>query len=190
LVQGNPDNYENTALHMAAIHDHAAICKSLLAAGANKDAKTKPYGYTPLHHAVAHGKSVPIINILLAAGADVNAIETEGGETPLHKAAKKGFVAGCEALLAAGANTEVADGRDYNPPIVAGHDLRGSKYDGRTALHVAADCGHTAVCKALLAGGANKDAHTLPSRIGKRYRKWTARTLATDKGHRDLAKLL
>ena len=130
-----------------------------------------------------------VCNILLEAGADVNATDKWHMDTALHIAAKEGCGAVCEALVSAGANTETVNGKeeDRNRREENSSVFR-CKDDGRTALHEAADRGHTAVCEALLAAGAHKGAETKPSNgfCGM----WTAARLAKKRGHDDLAKML
>ena len=63
--------------------------------------------------------------------------------TPLHLASSKGCLPCVEALLAAGADVDAADG-----------------HGGWTSLHKAADRGHKKVLRALLAAGAAPDTPT------------------------------
>jgi len=65
----------------------AAMVEKLLAAGADKEAKSVK-GLSPLHVAAGIGH-VAVVETLLAAGADKEATD-EGGLTPLHFAAASG----------------------------------------------------------------------------------------------------
>ena len=80
-------------------------------------------------------------------------------------AAREGDVAGVQALIDHGADPDAAHG------------------DGMTGLLWAAERGHEDVARALLAAGAEVDAHT---RIGS----YTALHLASRRGHATLARLL
>lgn len=65
-------------------------------------------GRTPLHYAAGVGASA--VEMLLARGATVNA-QTHNGRTPLHVAVGRGSVSAVDALLRAGADAELCDGR-------------------------------------------------------------------------------
>jgi ankyrin repeat protein len=74
-----------TPLHIAALKDSNDEAKSLLAEGADVNAKEASDGRTPLHIAALNG-SKDVAGLLLAKGAEVNA-KDKYGETPLHLAA-------------------------------------------------------------------------------------------------------
>ena len=101
-----------TALHIAANWARQPCIVALVAAGADVNT-TSESGWTPLHSAARHADCIVA---LLAAGADPN-LAASSGRTPLHEAAGRGNVRGVAALLAAGANTEVAGTlpRSYSP---------------------------------------------------------------------------
>ena len=85
--------------------------KALLDAGADPNMPDID-GYPPLHHLVAHSP-FSLINqelavALIKAGAEVNFVDIYG-ETPLHVAVKRGSASMVEALLDAGAKTDVRD---------------------------------------------------------------------------------
>ena len=162
--------YEYTSLHCAILKNNETTVAALLAAGADKEAKTDD-GSTPLHQAVGHGHT-HIAKLLLDAGVLVNSIDERGnrplhiaaarghtellilllqnhapkdalnnlGCTALHKAASAGFAAVIHELLAAQA---LIHARDNN---------------GLTALHEAAEYGHSEAVSLLLARGAICDA--------------------------------
>ena len=131
-----------TALFLASQHGHKPVVEALLAAGADKDAKT-PVGATSLHIA-SHQGHLPVVEALLAAGADKEAKE-QSGATALVIASQAGHLTVVVALLAAAA------------------DKGATTPNGSTALHMAmATCGDgcLAVVQALLAAGVDKEAKT------------------------------
>ncbi|CAL1147375.1 unnamed protein product [Cladocopium goreaui] len=102
-----------TALHWAAGEGHGEICRVLLAAGAEVDARTDVSG-TPLHEAADKGHG-EICRVLLAAGAQVDARD-DSGETPLHwAAAESGQVEVVNLLLEAKASVTVKDDKGRTP---------------------------------------------------------------------------
>jgi ankyrin repeat protein len=70
----------DTPLHSAVQCNHDQMVKTLIAAGADVNARNK-FGDTPLHYASVF-RNKEIIKVLLGAGADVNARDS-GGHTPL-----------------------------------------------------------------------------------------------------------
>jgi ankyrin repeat protein len=76
-------------LHSAAANRHLELCRLLLAAGADVNAR-EGSGYTPLHAAAQLGDP-EMVELFLSAQADPNAA-TEGGETPAATAESAGHV--------------------------------------------------------------------------------------------------
>ena len=76
--------------------------KSLLAHGANANAKEGTRGQTPLMWAAAEGNA-DVIRVLVAAGSDIQT-RSNGGFTALLFAAREGRVSAVKALLQAGAS--------------------------------------------------------------------------------------
>jgi ankyrin repeat protein len=74
------DKHGLTPLHYAVLANNRDVVKSLLAHGANANAKDSKYGNTPLIVAVGKGYK-ETAELLLALGADVNAADNQG--TPL-----------------------------------------------------------------------------------------------------------
>lgn len=75
-------------------------------------------GRTPLHYAAGVGATG--VDLVVAAGADPNA-RTDDGSTPLHVAVERGCRTAVEALLRAGADSELRDdqgraARELLPP--------------------------------------------------------------------------
>jgi len=95
----------NEELLNAAKKDDAAAVKSLLAKGADVNAKTR-YNQTPLMFAAERG-SLEIVKVLIEAGADVNAVDTfYKFFTPLVGAASKGHAEVVKLLLEKGARSK------------------------------------------------------------------------------------
>ena len=80
----------DTPLHHAATRGSDAVARTLLAAGADKEAQDAP-GRTPLHVAAMCGKEA-VARALLEAGADKDAKDNDG-VMPLHYAQKGGHKA-------------------------------------------------------------------------------------------------
>jgi ankyrin repeat protein len=158
-----------TPLHYAVARGGSLILvKSLLDRWADVSARDL-MDWTPLHYASGRGVS-DVVRLLVAAGANVNA-QGRDGLTPLHCAA----MAGCdvEPLLHAGADISAQDvsGRTPVPWVAQKGDSMGANHmildaeeglldlrnkDGKTAMHLAAEGGHSAILDYLLRTGASK----------------------------------
>lgn len=129
----SPDGF--TALHLPAFFgppDAVAICRALLEAGGDVNARSaNEMSVVPLHSAVA-GNHADVAAVLIEAGADVNATQRHGW-TPLHGAAQNGATGTVERLLAAGADS------------AARND------DGVTAADLARQAGHVELAERLAA---------------------------------------
>ncbi|NIP13689.1 MAG: TonB family protein, partial [Pseudomonas stutzeri] len=184
-----------TPLMAAAGEGHADTIRTLLAAGADVNAKENVYEVTALMVAAQKGH-VAAVEVLLEAGADVNA-EAKGGETPLMAAAINGHTAVVEALLAAGADpnatTEVGEtpllraafhghAEVVDALLAAGADVNVKPQDGTTPLVYATMQDHTAIVRFLLDAGADVNA--------KDKDGWTALMWAASKGNSAAVKAL
>ena len=127
------DDWGATALHWAAVTSEEEIVRTLIEEGANLDAVSKE-GYTMLM-AASHGGNLSMVEQLLplsqvdATVADTD--EEEAGFTALMYSCKKGHESCARALIAAKANIEAA------------------LPSGKTALMLAQESGHAAVCALL-----------------------------------------
>lgn len=107
------DNDGHTPLMAAVTADKTEAALRLLRAGANPDAHEKGYIY-PLHMAAYHG-NLDIVKELVNKGADLNALILANGRTALHWAVQKENTAVIEALVKAGARTDIADKAGLTP---------------------------------------------------------------------------
>lgn len=124
-------------LHQAAWHGDLQKLKSLIASGANLDARDSR-GRTPLHVAT-FARQREAIRLLAKAGADLDLLEDDRYDA-VTIAAVADDVATLSVLLSLGAK--------------AGQTT--SRYDG-TALIAAAHLGHDEVVRRLIAAGAPLD---------------------------------
>lgn len=112
----------DTLLHVAAASYDLAIAKSLLAAGADVRARNRR-GAEPLHYAADGGPGLAtwdpkgqaaIVDFLVASGADPNALD-ESGVAPLHRAVRTRCTRAVRALLAGGADRNLANANGSTP---------------------------------------------------------------------------
>jgi len=129
------------------------------------DAANKKYGDKPLTTAAEKEDTETVIALVGAGYKDLDE-KDEYGCTALIWAADKGHEGCVEALLAAGANTDVQNyvSRGDDPLMMADDPSHGDSQYGKTALMKAACNGHEGCVKTLLAVGANKDAQDTVSR--------------------------
>ena len=133
-----------TALHIAAVHGHATIARSLINAGASTEAITPRDCLTPLRLAVDNGHLLAV-QALLDAGANAAARDLVDRATPLHAAAEAGHIALVVELIRRGANLEA------------------KAVSGQTPLRWALSLGRGGAATALLRSGADPNA---PDRRG------------------------
>lgn len=163
------------ALYYAAAEGHAAVVKSLLAAGTPVDGNCGQHVDSPLVQAAAGGH-VEVIELLLAAGANIEAA-TVGTRTALSMASATGHIEAVASLLKAGAHVNgagVRSGPYHNPLIEAadhghakvvelllanGADIETSDRYNNTALSHASEKGHLGVVRVLLQAGARVNWH-------------------------------
>jgi len=154
------DQWERTALHLAADRGHKEVVGLLLEHGADVNAKDR--NRTALDYASEKGHK-EVVELLLEHGADVNA-KDDWDRTSLHSAAEEGHKDIVELLITEGANVNARDG------------------DSRTPLHYAAEKGHKKIVGLLLAHGADANA-------GANYNR-TAAEFAMGEGHTEIVELL
>ncbi len=188
---------DHTPLHRAALRGDAEAVESLLAAGADANARNQ-FGATPLHYGIG---SERVVTALLAHGAKTE-IVSDAGVTPLFGAvSRKDSIAMVRRLVEAGANVNLAHaaagestggGRVLSRAILGG-DRRTIELllDPKTKLDpdqygpglvAAALAGDLETTRVLIARGANLN--TIAGNTG------TALNTAIRGGHDDVAKLL
>ncbi|KAH0610788.1 uncharacterized protein H6S33_011215 [Morchella sextelata] len=126
----------DTALHLAAKHEHEAVVALLLKRGADPNLKDA-CGMTPLHLVVLY-RFKAVAEMLLLNGADITTRDRHG-TTVLHVAAENGDEALTKLLLREGSHVNI--------------DVK--NHSGNTPLHLAAKYGHESVVAILLKEGAN-----------------------------------
>jgi ankyrin repeat protein len=149
----------------------------MLAMSAPAD-KPDSRGQTPLMWAASAG-NVEAMQALLKAGAKVNRV-TGSGFTPLFFAIKSGSVPATQLLLDAGAKADLRGPEKTSAAQLAiyqhaydvaalfvarGADVGERDRNGNQLLHAAATAGAMPLIEALLAGGADPNGLTGPSRI-------------------------
>lgn len=175
----------------AAKNCNESHIRSLLAAGADPNARGAD-GLTPLLHVADSGAGcVACAEALIAAGADPNA-QGADGRAPLHYAAVRGLEDLVNFLIAAGADADIRCEDGLSPLhrasvsvsenvvkalLAAGADPNAqTSENGFTPLHYASgyssihDDENLGVIKALLAAGADP---SLQEHRGRRPKDWT-----------------
>eukprot|EP00736_Rhodelphis_marinus_P013778 Rmarinus@m.28788 len=168
-----------TALYAAARRGNHAVVQELLERGAHASG-ADAVGATALHMAAKNGDIV-CLRMLLDAGGNPMAADKHG-ITPTHVAAIKCHTECVRELVTASSQwsqTKKQDGqRRRGPGVQSGGAVRFpalkmADVRGNTVLHVAAERGHTATVRTLLALGAdptirNCDGHTPLDRANAR----------------------
>ena len=192
------DPHGKTALYMAAQEGYQSIVELLLEKGADVNGQDHD-GRTALSKAAQEGYQ-SIVELLLDKSADVNG-QDHDGRTALDLAALMGFRSVVELLLENGADVNARDPfGDAALPILVhlddasmlefllrhGADVDARRrYDGATALHVAAMWGQKSNVQLLIDAGAD-----LEAKASYEDRQLTASGIAKEKGHMDVFEIL
>jgi ankyrin repeat protein len=159
-----------TALCIASYHGELEVVSELVNLGAGTEVACGEDGVTALMCAARSGR-YEVVERLLQAGARVNA-QSRGGRTALYEAAMMNHVRVTGFLLEAGGDPNLFV-ETWGPPLCAaaahgaikcaklllrkGANLE-ERYNGSTALHVAAVVNSTGMVKVLVKAGAEVDA--------------------------------
>ena len=135
-----------TPLHKAAADNQKAMCKMLIAAGADPSVQGL-HAITPLMNA-CRTASHSAAKLLLKKGASRHAKDLKGG-TPLHWCVRGASLACLELLLGSASN------RHYTPQQLNEVDV-----DGWTPLCLAVEDGDVTMCRLLIDAGADANATT------------------------------
>eukprot|EP01061_Rhynchopus_euleeides_P019662 TRINITY_DN32257_c0_g1_i1.p1 TRINITY_DN32257_c0_g1~~TRINITY_DN32257_c0_g1_i1.p1 ORF type:complete len:308 (+),score=98.38 TRINITY_DN32257_c0_g1_i1:63-986(+) len=161
----------DSSIFRIACSGNLALCKRLVAAGANLNIPNAK-GTTPLIAACAAGR-LEVVKFLLCKGADVTAVD-DHGRTCLHAAAystEAGVAELCSVLLEYGADVDAVSENGVTPLMItamrscmaasrvllcAGGSLSQKDESGCTPLmHAAAACSPD-VCSLFIAAGADQ----------------------------------
>ncbi len=153
-------------LHIAVEHAAVEMVETLLAAGANMEAKDQQ-GRTPLIHAIFASRRASF-DTLLRSGARIDHTDAMG-MSALHWAARLGHVAMITTLLEKGAGRLDHDNAGLEP------------------IHEAASGGHILAVEALLTEGSELDR---PSKSGENKSGESLLHIASLHNHLDLARYL
>ena len=157
-----------TALYIAAYHDHYYACKFLINRGANIST-TKQWDVNLLAMAAKQGDEEMFKNIL-NAGIDIDSDWWPGcGRNAMCIAVKRGQYDTCKFLINRGANISTAksyfanllamavahgDEELWSNLLNAGADLNNKNWSKKTALYITAEHGNYDACKFLINQGA------------------------------------
>ncbi len=102
-----------TPLHLACFFGHPAVAETLIAHGAEVNARSRNAAQNMPLHAAAAGRNGEAVRILLEHGAEVN-VRQEGGWTALHAASQNGDVDMVRLLIAGGADVQTRAANQQN----------------------------------------------------------------------------
>jgi uncharacterized protein len=102
-----------TPLHLACFFGHPTLVETLIAQGAEVNARSRNAAQNMPLHAAAAGRNGEAVRILLQHGAEVNARQ-EGGWTALHAASQNGDVDMVRLLIAGGADVQTRAANQQN----------------------------------------------------------------------------
>ncbi len=189
-----PISSRPTPLHRAAEEGDIEQVQSLLASGADVNARTTG-DWTPLHFAVGKGHG-EIVALLLHHGAALNARDT-GGNTPLDVAIWSEHPDLAERLIAEGAEVKTENDLGETPLheaadagyddivellITRGADVKAANAWNGTPLNCAASGGHLQVARLLVEAGADVHTTCIDHKTPLHY--------AVESGHADVAEFL
>ena len=162
------DEYGDTPLILASANGDQYLIERLVAAGADATAE-RWSGETALMLAAGTGVA-SAIGLLSEGGTPLDATETRRGQTALMWAAAEGHSEVVEALIAAGAEVNLAsaegftalafaatsdDVRSIRALLAAGADPNAASQDGSLPTNIAASYGHADALELLIEAGGD-----------------------------------
>lgn len=108
---------QQTALHVAVVHDKASVIPALVENGASWRVEDQA-GWAPMAWAV-HNDSESTMRALLHSGVDVNAPCTKDGSTPLMRAVLEDNVKAAQALLGFGTASPACRAEAFSAALAA-----------------------------------------------------------------------
>uniref|UniRef100_H3HBI7 Uncharacterized protein n=1 Tax=Phytophthora ramorum TaxID=164328 RepID=H3HBI7_PHYRM len=164
----NEDRQWELALYVASQIGHVYAVESILYRGTNPNAVMED-GLSSLH-AACRGGNRSIVAMLLTYGADTNLIDANGA-SPLLSAVQLGDLEIVEMLVEFGANVNLCNADSVSAAHVAvacqalpilqlllefdAFVNTANSFNGKTPLHLAAQCGSIPMCEQLMQYGGN-----------------------------------
>lgn len=122
--KSNPNILDNLGHTPLDFVQSVAICRLLLDAGVDKNARKATYGRSALHHfcqrgvcRTLHDNTIGVIDMLIHAGFDVN-VRNADGETPLLNAIFSGLTHHARRLIELGADANIANYSSRDSAII------------------------------------------------------------------------
>ena len=158
------NNLGFNCLHIATIHGHLDLCKTLIDKHNFNVQIADNYGYTALHHSAEKGNH-ELIKLLVDMRTDIN-LKTSDGSNCLHIAAGSGHLSLCITLINKyNFDVQMPNNFGWTPLHFStksgnyelvnffanlGTDLNLKTKNGRNCLHIASCYGHLNLCKTLV----------------------------------------
>ncbi|KAG4073918.1 hypothetical protein HA402_014123 [Bradysia odoriphaga] len=170
-----------TPLHCAAVNPNADYLNALLNSRPDYSI-LDTQNWSIMHYAAVCTGTGPL-KLLLARGISTSQVNKDG-DTPLHLASALGRTENVKLILQnEEKEQENEEFEEVVPKDISGSLLKRANKVGQTALHRAAEAGHSDIVSILLAAGADPDKFT-PAR----YDKLTPFMLAARQGHVNVLK--
>ncbi|CAG8575033.1 13340_t:CDS:2, partial [Racocetra fulgida] len=151
LIEHGANIYDYSILFWAAINGRTEIVKTLIKREINVNVIITNQGDTTLHMAAYYGQ-IEVVKTLIEHRANVNAVDSFGNSI-LYLATIKRHIEVCKILIKYGANFNATDknGQAIKSLLKKHKDkVNIADTNGKTALHWAAEYGHTTVVEILI----------------------------------------